>query len=224
MRRRHLESVSSRSLSVRGSWGTAPSVFWHGAPGGTQGPLGKGGVAERWGVAYPIGIAARHGAKPATPRTHKRNAPPARRTGRHPAVTPRRRQATKNYPPPGRRTVYAFAKGPAVRRPRISQIKYINPQFVKIPYACACARARAAACALGCAREALPQKFPPQSTRKNGAVPPGSAGQKQENKKFSKKFAQIGRNLPPRLRIILVEGFATRKRPQSPQNLRFAQK
>ena len=28
MRRRHLESVSSRSLSVRGSWGTAPSVFW----------------------------------------------------------------------------------------------------------------------------------------------------------------------------------------------------
>ena len=28
MRRRPLESVSSRSLSVRGSWGTAPSVFW----------------------------------------------------------------------------------------------------------------------------------------------------------------------------------------------------
>ena len=28
MRRRHLESVSSRSLSVRGSWGAAPSVFW----------------------------------------------------------------------------------------------------------------------------------------------------------------------------------------------------
>ena len=81
MRRRHLESVSSRSLSVRGSWGTAPSVFWHGAPGGTQGPLGKGGVAERWGVAYPIGIATRHGAKPATPRTHKRNAPAASRTG-----------------------------------------------------------------------------------------------------------------------------------------------
>ena len=55
MRRRHLESVSaapygrcfasfvsSRSLSVRGSWGAAPSVFWYGAPGGTQGPLGKG--------------------------------------------------------------------------------------------------------------------------------------------------------------------------------------
>ena len=96
MRRRHLESVSSRSLSVRGSWGTAPSVFWYGAPGGTQGPLGKGGAAERWRVAYPIGIATRHGAKPATTRTHKRNAPPARRTGRHPAVTPRRRQATTN--------------------------------------------------------------------------------------------------------------------------------
>ena len=96
MRRRHLESVSSRSLSVRGSWGAAPSVFWYGAPGGTQGPLGKGGAAERWRVAYPIGIATRHGAKPATTRTHKRNAPPARRTGRHPAVTPRRRHATTN--------------------------------------------------------------------------------------------------------------------------------
>ena len=111
MRRRHLESVSaalygrcfasfvsSRSLAARGSWGTAPSVFWYGVPGGTQGPLGKGGAAERWRVAYPIGIATRHGAKPATTRTHKRNAPPARRTGRHPAVTPRRRQATINYP------------------------------------------------------------------------------------------------------------------------------
>ena len=88
MRRRHLESVSaapygrcfasfisSRSLSVRGSWGTAPSVFWYGAPGGTQGPLGKGGVAERWMVVYPIGIATRHGAKPATTHTSKRNAP-----------------------------------------------------------------------------------------------------------------------------------------------------
>ena len=81
MRRRPLESVSSRSLSVRGSWGTAPSVFWYGVPGGTQGPLGKGGAAERWRVAYPIGIATRHGAKPATTRTHKRNAPAASRTG-----------------------------------------------------------------------------------------------------------------------------------------------
>ena len=69
--------VSSRSLSVRGSWGAAPSAFWYGAPGGTQGPLGKGGAAERWRVAYPIGIATRHGAKPATTHTSKRNATPA---------------------------------------------------------------------------------------------------------------------------------------------------
>ena len=41
MRRRHLESVSSRSLSVRGSWGTAPSVFWYGGP-----PAGR---KARWG-------------------------------------------------------------------------------------------------------------------------------------------------------------------------------
>ena len=46
MRRRHLESVSSRSLSVRGSWGTAPSVFWHGAPGGSQGERRSGGALE----------------------------------------------------------------------------------------------------------------------------------------------------------------------------------
>ena len=72
--------VSSRSLSVRGPWGTAPSVFWYGVPGGTQGPLGKGGAAERWRVAYPIGIATRHGAKPATTHTSKRNASAASRT------------------------------------------------------------------------------------------------------------------------------------------------
>ena len=89
--------VSSRSLSVRGSWGTAPSVFWYGAPGGTQGPLGKGGAAERWRVAYPIGIATRHGAKPATTRTYKSRPPPGRRTGRHPPVTPPRCQATTNW-------------------------------------------------------------------------------------------------------------------------------
>ena len=93
MRRRHLESVSSRSLSVRGSWGAATSVFWYGAPGGTRGPLGKGGAAERWRVVYPIGIATRHGAKPATTRTYKSRPPPGRRTGRHPPVTlPRRRR------------------------------------------------------------------------------------------------------------------------------------
>ena len=111
MRRRHLESVSaapygrcfasfvsSRSLSVRGSWGTAPSVFWYGVPGGTQGPLGKGGAAERWRVAYPIGIATRHGAKPATTRTSKRNAPAASRTGCRLPVTPRRRRRSQTTP------------------------------------------------------------------------------------------------------------------------------
>ena len=66
-----------------------------------------------------------------------------------------------------------------------------------------------------------PTKIVPKGTRKNGAVPPGSAGQKQENKNFSKKFAQTGRNLPPRLRIILVEGFATRKRPPIPPKFAF---
>ena len=98
MRRRHLESVSSRSLSVRGSWGTAPSVFWYGVPGGTQGPLGKGGAAERWRVAYPIGIATRHGAKPATTHTSKRNAPAASRTGCRLPVTPRRRRRSQTTP------------------------------------------------------------------------------------------------------------------------------
>ena len=96
MRRRHLESVSSRSLSVRGVLGRSLKCVLVWAPGGTQGPPGKGGAAERWRVVYPIGIATRHGANPATTRTHKRNAPPARRTGRHPAVTPRRRQTTTN--------------------------------------------------------------------------------------------------------------------------------
>ena len=81
MRRRHLESVSSRSLSVRGSWGTAPSVFWYGAPGGSQGPLGKGGAAERWRVTPSVGWVTRHGAQPATTRAYKSRPPPGRRTG-----------------------------------------------------------------------------------------------------------------------------------------------
>ena len=111
MRRRHLESVSaaavrtmftsfvsSRSLSVRGSWGTAPSVFWYGVPGGMQGPLGKGGAAKRWRVVYPIGIATRHGAKPATTHTSKRNAPAASRTGCRLPVTPRRRRRSQTTP------------------------------------------------------------------------------------------------------------------------------
>ena len=90
--------VSNRSLSVRGSWGTAPSVFWYGVPGGTQGPLGKGGAAKRWRVAYPIGIATRYGAKPATTHTSKRNAPAASRTGCRPPVTPRRRRRSQTTP------------------------------------------------------------------------------------------------------------------------------
>ena len=77
IRRRHLESVSaalygrcqasfvsSRSLAVRGSWGTAPSVSW----------------------------ATRHGAQPATTRTYKSRAPAAIRTDRHLLVTPPRRR------------------------------------------------------------------------------------------------------------------------------------
>ena len=88
IRRRHLESVSSRSLAVRGSWGTAPSVFWYGAPGGTQGPPGKGGAAERWRVTPSVSGVTRHGAQPATTRTYKSRAPAASRTG----FAPRRRR------------------------------------------------------------------------------------------------------------------------------------
>ena len=83
--------VSSRSLSVRGSWGTAPSVFWYGAPSGTRGPLGKGGAAERWRVTPSVSWVTRHGAQPATTHTSKRNAPAASRTSRHPPVTQSRR-------------------------------------------------------------------------------------------------------------------------------------
>ena len=64
-----------------GVLGQSPKrVLWYRAPGGTRGPLGKGGAAERWRVAYPIGIATRHGAKPATTHTSKRNATAASRT------------------------------------------------------------------------------------------------------------------------------------------------
>ena len=74
------KSIRIQHSQRQGSWGRAPSVFWYRAPGGTRGPLGKGGAAERWRVAYPIGIATRHGAKPATTHTSKRNPPPGRRT------------------------------------------------------------------------------------------------------------------------------------------------
>ena len=91
--------ASSRSLVARGSWGTAPSVFWYGAPGGTRGPLGKGGAAKRWRVAYPIGIATRHGAKPATTHTSKRNASAA--SGAHHAF------AKDSAPPLGEKKLSA---------------------------------------------------------------------------------------------------------------------
>ena len=74
------KSIRIQHSQRQGSWGSAPSVFWYRAPGGTRGPLGKGGAAERWRVAYPIGIATRHGAKPATTHTSKRNATAASRT------------------------------------------------------------------------------------------------------------------------------------------------
>ena len=137
---------------------------------------------------------------------------------------PRRRRRLQTSPRRAGVQMNTFYKtSQCQRRPQISQTKYINPQFVKIPYACACARACAAACALGRARGS-PSKIVPKGTRKNGAVPPGSAGQKQENKNFSKKFAQTGRNLPPRLRIILVEGLVTRKSPPFPPKNAFCTK
>ena len=93
MRRRHLESVSAApygrwlrivriqpQLSEKGVLGHSPKCVLVWGPGGTQGPPGKGGAAERWRVVYPIGIATRHGAKPATMRTYKSRPPPGRRT------------------------------------------------------------------------------------------------------------------------------------------------
>ena len=93
MRRRHLESVSSRSLSVRGVLGRSPKRVLVWGPRRVARPAGE---RRSGGALEGCLIATRHGANPATTRTHKRNAPPARRTGRHPAVTPRRRQATTN--------------------------------------------------------------------------------------------------------------------------------
>ena len=111
MRRRHLESVSAApyrrcfrivriqpQLSVRGSWGTAPSVFWNGAPGGTQGPPGKGGAAERWRVTPSVSWVTRHGAQPATTRTYKSR---PRRVGVQTKTfykTPRRRRRPQTWP------------------------------------------------------------------------------------------------------------------------------
>ena len=74
MRRRHLESVSSRSLSVRGSWGLPQVAFELGPPAGRKARWGKEERRSVGGLPIPIGIATRHGAKPATTHTSKRNA------------------------------------------------------------------------------------------------------------------------------------------------------
>ena len=74
------KSIRIQHSQRQGSWGRAPSVFWYGAPGGTQGPLGKGGAAERWRVTPSVSGVTRHGAKPATTHTSKRNATAASRT------------------------------------------------------------------------------------------------------------------------------------------------
>ena len=74
------KSIRIQHSQRQGSWGSAPSVFWYRAPGGTRGPLGKGGAAERWRVTPSVSWVTRHGAQPATTHTSKRNATPARRT------------------------------------------------------------------------------------------------------------------------------------------------
>ena len=89
------KSIRIQHSQRQGSWGSAPSVFWYRAPGGTRGPLGKGGAAERWRVAYPIGIATRHGVKPATTHTSKRNASAA--SGAHHAFAKDSATPTGDY-------------------------------------------------------------------------------------------------------------------------------
>ena len=84
MRRRPLESVSSRGLSVRGSWGTAPSVFWFLLYTQKERPGGE-----------PHRLCTLQNQRDADRRLQTWP-PPGRRTGRHPPVTPRRRQATTN--------------------------------------------------------------------------------------------------------------------------------
>ena len=81
MRRRHLESVSAApsgrglrivriqpQLSEKGVLGHSPKCVLVWGPGGTQGPLGKGGAAERWRVTPSVSGVTRHGAQPATPK------------------------------------------------------------------------------------------------------------------------------------------------------------
>ena len=68
-------------FSGKGVLGHSPKRVLVWGPGGTQGPLGKGGAAERWMVTPSVSWVTRHGAQPATTRTHKRNAPAASHTG-----------------------------------------------------------------------------------------------------------------------------------------------
>ena len=110
IRRRHLESVSAApygstfQLSLKspiriqpqlkryGVLGHSPKRVLVWGPGGTQGPPGKGGAAERWRVTPSVSGVTRHGAQPATTRTYKSRAPAAIRTDRHLLVTPPRRR------------------------------------------------------------------------------------------------------------------------------------
>ena len=105
MCRRHLESVSAApygrcqsivcnqpQLSGKGVLGHSPKRILVWGPGGTRGPLGKGGAAERWRVTPSVSGVTRHGAQPATTRTYKSRAPAAIRTDRHLLVTPPRRR------------------------------------------------------------------------------------------------------------------------------------
>ena len=101
IRRRHLGSVSAAlygrcfrtvciqpQFSGKGVLGRSPKRVLVWGPGGTQGPLGKGGAAERWRVTPSVSGVTRHGAQPATTRTYKSRAPAASRTG----FAPRRRR------------------------------------------------------------------------------------------------------------------------------------
>ena len=75
-------------FSGKGVLGHSPKRVLVWGPGGTQGPPGKGGAAERWRVTPSVSGVTRHGAQPATTRTRKSRASAASRTG----FAPRRRR------------------------------------------------------------------------------------------------------------------------------------
>ena len=104
MRRRHLESVSaalygrcfasfvsSRSLSVRGSWGTAPSVFWFLLYAQKERPGGEPYRLSPCGDSTP-------------PLGDHKLAPPGRHTDYAFVKGTATPKATTDYPLPGRRT------------------------------------------------------------------------------------------------------------------------